>query len=85
MVLFLSNLEGFTCFYQNCVLVDSSCTIFGILVHNFYNNKIAKGLFDKVITIYRKGGEVSRGKTKKGRRIIMCGYRWDNFIKGIPR
>jgi hypothetical protein len=71
--------------YQNCVLVDSSCTILGILVHNFYKNKIAKGLFDKVNTIYRTGGEVSRGKIKKGKRMVMCGYSWDNFIEGIHR
>lgn len=79
------NLEGFTCLQQNCVLIDDSCNILGILVHNFYENQIATGLFDKVHNIYKTGGEVNRGKTKKGKRMVMCGYRWDNFIEGIHR
>ena len=45
-------LEGFTCVHENCVLVDSSCIILGILVHNFFNGKIAQGLLNKVNSIY---------------------------------
>jgi hypothetical protein len=81
----LDSLEGLTCLYENCVLIDSSCTILGVLVHNFCNGEIAKSLFDKVNAIYRTRGAVKKGDTKKGRRMVVCGYKWDNFIEGIHR
>jgi hypothetical protein len=33
----------------------------------------------------KKHGGVKRGEIKKGRTIVICGYRWNNIDQGVVR
>jgi hypothetical protein len=77
-----TNLDGYEHVYKNCVLIDNLCTIQTILCHRFYNNDNARFFFFKTVEIRRmEGGGIKWSITRKGKTMVMSGWKWDNRQK----